>query len=195
MRGAEIRAFLIVGRGFQLQSVLMRSAVAYQRLTAYDYKITAGRKGEKTEISLSFPEDAYHHLAGFQYARIQALSEQKTALRRVLSTSGLHEQLCRSGFKHWDRIESLITLQERLESNRFVFHYKTHETPFSRINADYLLTWDNVLFFINDAKPVSIFQSSNDYSRACPKLTVLAIERTERRSSRVEVVYSRQCSK
>ena len=61
--------------------LLKKSALAYQALSEYEYTLTCGKKGELTHIVLRFPIGAYHHLSGFQYARIATLREKKNCTR------------------------------------------------------------------------------------------------------------------
>lgn len=174
--------------------ILLQSAHAYQVLMNYEYKIVGGRKGQTIEVPISFPQDAYHHLVGFQYSRLAKLKEQKTALRCILDGKVTFEELKVSGLKHWDRVQSLVDLKECLESNRFVFRYKKHECPYSQIRADYLFSWDDVVFFTSNGIPVSLFlnQSRTDYARNCPQYTVLRIDRTNKQTGETCTLYQRQ---
>lgn len=174
--------------------ILLQSAIAYQTLMDYEYKIVGGRKRQTIEVSISFPQDAYHHLVGFQYSRIAKLKGQKTALRCILNREVSFEMLKTSGFKHWDRVQSLIDLKECLESNRFVFRYRTHECPYSQIKADFLFSWDDVIFFTAEGIPVSLFvnQKQTDYTQKCPQYTVLRIDRTNKITGETCTVYQRQ---
>lgn len=174
--------------------ILLQSAQAYQTLMDYEYKIIGGRKGQTVEVSIAFPQDAYHHLVGFQYSRLSKLKGQKTALRYILDGQVSFEELKGSGFKHWDRVENLVALKECLENNRFVFRYKKHECPYSQIRADYLFSWDDVVFFTSNGIPVSLFrnQSRTDYARSCPQYTVLRIDRTNKQTGEICTVYQRQ---
>lgn len=192
--GAVIRAFLIMQKvlGF-VCNVLQKSAQAYSILTEYEYEITGGRKGNTVTVIVSFPQDAYHHLAGFQYARLEKLKEQKSALRHVLDGQVTFDTLQQSGFKHWDRIQGIIKLKECLEQNRFVFYYRTHENPYSRIKADFLFSLEDMLFFTAEGKPVSLFCCSDkiNYLRKCPKYTILRIDRICISTSEKITVYKR----
>ena len=167
--------------------------MAYQQLMNYEYKITVGRKGTLIVVSLSFPESAFHHLAGFQYSRLEILKEQKSAFSKVLNQKVTFDMLSNSGFQHWDRIEGIISLQQNLEANRFVFRYRSHECPYSKIQADYLLTWEDMVFFISEGLPVSIFRNTahTEYEKRCPKFTVLCIERVEKATGECRTVYRR----
>lgn len=172
--------------------LLKKSALAYQALSEYEYTLICGKKGELTHIVLRFPIGAYHHLSGFQYARIATLREKKTALDTILSGKVSYVQLMDSGFQHSDRLENILHLKELLESNEFVFRYRKHENPHSRIQADYLIQQKNILLFISEEAPISTFKSdSNDYQRNCPRLTVLKIYRTHLKTGEQIIVYQR----
>jgi len=195
-RGVEgnFHALRIICKGCSdMCDVLKKAALAYERLAQYEYQITCGRKGHLLTVVLSFPESAFHHLAGFQYARLEKLKEQKSALQVILSEQVSAQSLSESGFKHWDRLEGIIALQENLEQNRFVFRYREHECPFSKIQADYLLTWEDVVFFIANQSPVSIFRNvlNTEYEKRCPKFTVLKIERISKSTQEVLALYQR----
>lgn len=173
--------------------LLMKSALAYKDLSIYEYTLTCGRKGIKTQISIRFPESAYHHLAGFQYSRLTALKEQKSALNNVLSEKVSYVQLIASGFRHSDRLESLVCLRECLEANRFVFRYNSKAHPYFKIDADYLMLFEDIVFFTKGVSPVSIFKNTTaDYQQGCPQLTVLQIRRTNLTTKEEAVTYQRE---
>lgn len=173
--------------------LLKKSALAYQALTEYEYTLVCGRKGVRTCVTILFPVNAYHHLAGFQYARIAALSDRKTALDTVLSEKVTYSQLVDSGFQHSDRLECIQVLQKHLENNQFVFRYRGHEQPFSKIRADYLMQMEDMAFFTSNDVPVSIFKSTKeDYRRNCPQLTVLQIRRKHLKTGREMITYQRK---
>lgn len=172
--------------------LLKKSALAYQKLSACQYTLLCDKKGVLTQVIIRFPVDAYHHLAGFQYARIAALRERKTALQVILAGDVTHQQLMSSGFQHEDRLRCLISLSECLEANRFVFRYNGHEHPGSSIKADYLMQFEDAVFFTCKEVPVSIFSSpAMDYGRNCPRMTVLEIRRLCLETGNEEVVYQR----
>lgn len=173
--------------------LLKKSAMAYQALSQYEYTLICGRKGVQTIVTIRFPANAYHHLAGFQYARLAALSDRKTALNKVLSEKVTYAQLIASGFQHSDRLECIQHLQTNLETNQFVFRYRGHELPFSKIQADYLMLMEDVVFFTSDDVPVSIFKNkTNDYRQGCPCLTVLQIRRKHLKTEQEVITYQRK---
>ncbi len=99
--------------------LLKKSALAYQALSAYEYTLICGRKGIQTRVVVRFPVKAYHHLAGFQYTRLAALRDRKSALDIALSGKVTYAQLLASGYQHSDRLACLLQLQEHLETNHF----------------------------------------------------------------------------
>lgn len=173
--------------------LLKKSAMAYQKLSEYEYVLICGRKGIQTQVLLRFPTNAYHHLAGFQYARIAALKEQKRALRTVLAGNVTYAQLMASGFQHSDRLESIVSLQECLEANQFVFRYNSNNHPLSKIKAEYLMLFEDIVFFTNEEKPVSIFKNTEvDYRKGNAQLTVLQIIRTCPKTGEKIITYQRE---
>ena len=173
--------------------LLKKSALAYQELSEYKYTLVCGRKGIQTQVEICFPIDAYHHLAGFQYSRIAALKERKNALSVVLSNGVSYAQLMASGFQHCDRLNCILRLQECLDANRFVFRYNGHEHPHSKIRADYLMVFEDSVFFTCGDTPISIFKNTSfDYQRNCPRMTVLQIRRTHLKIGEEFVVYQRE---
>lgn len=67
--------------------LLKKSALAYQALAEYEYTLVCGRKGVLTSVTILFPINAYHHLAGFQHSEIFVLTKQsqsgKDAVRMI----------------------------------------------------------------------------------------------------------------
>lgn len=174
-------------------NLLMKSALAYRVLTEYEYTLVCGRKGVLTHVTILFPVNAYHHLAGFQYARLAALSDRKTALDTILTEKVTHSQLASSGFQHNDRLECIERLQTHLENNQFVFRYRGHEPSFSKVRADYLMQMEDITFFTSDNVPVSIFKNTEtDYQSGCPQLTVLQIRRKHLKTGEETVTYQRK---
>lgn len=173
--------------------LLKKSALAYQSLAEYEYTLLCGRKGVLTRVTIQFPVNAYHHLAGFQYARLAALRDRKSALDTILAEKVTYAQLLDSGFQHDDRLACIAQLQSHLENNQFVFRYRGHEQAFSKISADYLMQMEDIAFFTAGDTPVSIFKNNGiDYQRGCPQLTVLQIRRKHLKTGEETVPYQRE---
>lgn len=189
----EACAFTLFVYGVNMCDLLKKSALAYSELSAYEYILICGRKGVQSQVTIRFPDSAYHHLAGFQYSRLAALKHQKTALATVLSGRVTHAQLLASGFQHNDRLESLTQLRRCLEANQFVFRYNSRPHPYSRIKAEYLMLFEDIVFFTDGTIPVSIFKNhSVDYQEGCPQLTVLQIRKIHLATGEVTVTYQRK---
>lgn len=175
--------------------LLKKSALAYKDLSAYEYTLICGRKGVQTQVAIRFPASAYHHLAGFQYARLAALRQQKHALDVILNGGVSHAQLMASGFQHRDRLESLVCLRKHLEANQFVFRYRGHGCAFSKIRAEYLMLFGDIVLFTDATIPVSIFKVKNpsmQYEQGCPRLTVLQIRRRHLETGEETITYQRE---
>ena len=171
--------------------LLMKSARAYRMLENYSYTIVGGRKGSTIAVQITFPEDAFHHLAGFHHTRIVALKEQKTAISSIIYGAVTYDQLLGNGYTSEDRLEAICSLQENLENNRLVFRYRKHEQAFSKIKAEYMFTWNNNMFFIDNGIPVSIFENKKhvDYTSGCPRFTVLQIKRKYVKTGKEITIY------
>ena len=174
-----------------MPDLLQQSASAYLDLSRYSYTIIGGKNQKILTATLSFPLDAYHHLAGFQYSRLESLRLRKPALMNVLSGAVSHQMLLDSGFQHSDRLECIILLQDCLESSQFIFRYLGLKGISSTIKADYLMQWQNIVFFFSDSTPVSIFRNVRNinYAMNSPRYTVLKIIRRNISTDEVATVY------
>lgn len=79
-----------------------------------------------------------------------------------------------------------------IELNACVFKYRGHEFKGSSIRAEYLLTNRQIMFFVNDSMPVSIFEPTAQQlvsAQNCPGLTTLQIEREIIASGERTVIY------
>ena len=161
-----------------MDDLLYQSALAYRALMAYRYTFTLGFKGKLYTLCLAFPRQAYHHLAGLHKTGIAQLRNKNKALDLILSRQITARQLGASGVLLEDRWKGICRLQHMLEQNEAVFRYRGHEHPGSIIQADYLISDNETLFFINGESPASIFgQKRQGYEIGCPCMKVLMIER------------------
>ncbi len=173
-----------------MPDILMQSALAYRELMQYRYIFTLERKGEASTVRVTFPESAYHHLAGFHKASFAALRNKSKSLRTILDAKVTAADFAAAGYAFEDRWSSLCHLQDMLESNQAVFRYRGHERADSRIAADYLLQDDLTVFFIADEHPASIFgQKGQHYEQNCPRFTTLQIVRENVDTGEQVVVY------
>jgi hypothetical protein len=170
--------------------LLYQSAVAYQELMKYEYTFLIGRKMKAETIMISFPEERYHHLAGFQKVSFDSLKNRKTALERVLSGKPTHDDFQKAGYSLEDRWMGLCQLKEMIETNRFVFHYHKGKDVNSKIDADYFMINDACYFFILSPKPVSIFKNcDHSYATFGSKCATLQIWRREIQTDVRELLF------
>ena len=85
--------------------LLQKCAVAFDRLTGYQYRFTLGRKGKLKEIVLGFDETDFHHLAGLHKLKDIniARDNRQTVFRDILSgriTYQTIEKSCRGRCPH-----------------------------------------------------------------------------------------------
>lgn len=172
-----------------MSDILLESALVYEKLMDIKYHITIARKQRLEHLIISFPQESYHHLAGFQYVGISQLQNRKSALKTILNQIVTESHIKSAGTFECiaGRLKSIALLPELLENGRLVFHYRGHEPKWSDIKADYLATMkvcnESILLFTtqnnaNEQIPVSTFtRNDNDYTRFCPSYKVLQVEK------------------
>ena len=173
-----------------MTDLLKQSAEAYKRLSVYRYTFTLGRRGKTYTLILEFPEASFWHLSGLHRTRTEAVKVKKNALQAVLNG-----EVTVSPTENPDiisRWQGICDLQMLLESNNAVFKYRGHEFYGSYIRAEYLISDQQTMFFIDGDSPVSIFSPTPDQlvqMRNCPKLTTLKIERETIASGEKQTLY------
>ena len=183
-----------------MNGLLVDSARAYKALLSVKYRFTIARKRTLIRLTMSFPIEGYHHLAGFQYAGVVQLRNRKEALGKVLSGEITASQLQAAGTYNSiaDRLTAITLLPVLLEQGRLIFHYRGHEQKWSDIRADYLASMELgdsfVCYFTAEDRleqvPVSIFiRPDKDYMKFCPSYKVLQVEKEDLLAGTSEVVY------
>lgn len=173
-----------------MEDLLMMSALAYKELLPYRYHFKLGFKRKLREIHLCFPQDAYHHLAGFHKVGFAQLKNRKSALDFVLAGGVTQAQFEAGGYSLEDRWLGISRLKKMIETNRMVFYYRGHETIGSSIRADYLMVDEQTTFFIIDHVPQSIFAHQDGrYETGCPRYVTLQIEREDTQTGRQTLIY------
>lgn len=169
---------------------LKETATAYKELIRYQYVFLLSHKGKAETLTISFPKEAFHHLAGLHKKQLERTKNKKHILDSILE-DGIPDQIAVTD-EILDRWECICNLKEMIESNRLVFRLIKHMLPGSRIEADYVLS-DNIhLFFVNDGIPVSVFTAWGDKLKnvsRCLRLTTLKIERRDMENETLETVY------
>jgi len=167
-----------------LIDLLLQSALAYQKLLTLTYHVALGHKGVLTHMRIVFPENAYHHMAGFQYVGFTSLQNRSAALQTILSGKTTQRHFIEAGYvpnaKYdlADRWQSICHLQEMLENDMVTYYYRGHEPHWARIKADYVLCNPSQYFFIRNEEPVSVFGNRNQgYEKKCTRYTTLQVTR------------------
>lgn len=173
-----------------MEDLLMKSALAYKELMPYRYHFKLGFRQKLYEIHLCFPQDAYHHLAGFHKIGFAQLKNRKSALSTVLAGGVTQAQVQSGGYHLEDRWQGILHLKRMIETNQTVFYYQGHEKAGSSIRADYLMVDERTTFFIVDHKPQSIFAHRDcSYEKGCPRFATLMIEREETETGSRTLIY------
>lgn len=165
------------------------AALAYRELMKYRYKFLLGHKGRAETLVLSFPKEAFHHLAGLHKIGLSRVRNKKYALDSILDDEITVEDSRQVMSDRWDCV---CDLKRMIESNSLVFRLQKKTFPGSQIRADYLITEAQCLFFIKDGEPLSIFTARDDQmtnAHRSLRLTTLMIEREELETGIVETLY------
>ena len=175
-----------------MDDLLRQCAFAYNALMPCRYVFTLGLKRSAYIVRLGFPEKAFLHLAGLHKVGFMALRHGvgKSALRRVLDGEITQYQVEKAGVSLVDRWEGICHLKDMIENNKIVFQYRKSHHPGSIIDAEYLISDQQTLFFINGESPASIFgQRGQGYEKGCARMTVLRIEKEDLISGSICELY------
>ncbi len=104
--------------------LLQKCAVAFNRLTGYQYRFTLGRKGKLKEIVLGFGETDFHHLAGLHKLKDIniARDNRQTVFRDILSGRITYQTIEKSAFVHesYLRLETFQFIEDLLDGDQLV---------------------------------------------------------------------------
>ena len=173
-----------------MTDLLKQCAEAYKKLSAYRYTFTLGRREKAYSLIIEFPESSFWHLSGLHKTRNEAVKVRKHALQAVLNG-----EVTVSPTENLDiisRWKGICDLQAMLESNSTVFRYRGHEFYGSCIRAEYLISDQHMMFFVDGDSTVSIFAPTKDQliqMQNCPKLKTLKIERETIDSKEKQTIF------
>lgn len=184
--------------------MLIQAAHSYSALCEYQFLLGLGRKGIYKRITISFPESAFHHLAGFQYVtRNPKFTSKRQALHQVktrIITEGDFDSI-----KNLDMIKNrwrtISLLESALQSFQHIMEYSRSQGPDrSNIRAKYVLPYlhddDTHYIFFNgksddEMVPVSCLVDNHwQYELGCTKWTVLKIEKKNTSNNSFETLFS-----
>lgn len=186
--------------------LFLEAAKAWQRLTAIEYRMTAGRKGKTFSFRLDFEAADFPHLAGMQYAKdadfgLHPSEYYGEKLMDVL-LSGKMDGSRIEASRNWERIEgrlkAIIGLQETLDSDFLIAKFDPSKVPAgSRIDADYVIrnisSGETYFIFVDEDQTHRHYCKSafavgiTDYLRNQPQLTMLKKEKTQ--DGQTQILY------
>lgn len=139
--------------------ILKQSALAWKELTEYRYQFVYGYKKTLYPINLTFSNEDYPHLAGFQYTKDISLPNYSSAkiAERILEGKITFEQIQKAAqYEEMikPRLEALIHLKHSLDHDFNLYSFMPRMYPFiTNITADYLiashLMIDSYVFIIH----------------------------------------------
>lgn len=187
--------------------LLLKCASVFERLTAYQYRFTLGRKGNLTEIVLGFGETDFHHLAGLHKLKdINIARENRQAVfHNILAKRITYQTIEKSAFFNEShvRLNAFQFIEELLDGEHLIFRFNKKTFPFSAIEGDFLLklgdgtALDISFLFLNQDDCGVYFCRSffpieqTDYSKNQMQYTLLKKEKINRSTGAVTVQYDR----
>ena len=165
----------------QTNDILYQAASVWQELTEYCYIFTYGYKNRLNTINLTFSQEDFPHLAGFQYLKDISLPRfnPRKLVDKILDKKITYAHISK-GVQYESsvkpRLEALTCLKDVIEQDFSLFSYMPRMYPFTtRIKADYLISshLDLVSF-------VFIIQSNPNGQAKCDYLCCSAFTKAER---------------
>lgn len=186
--------------------MLLKCAKNFEKLLDVQYHITIARKGNHIEIRLGFEPVDFHHLAGLHKLKDLRISraERTSVFEKILNGEISDSDIQRS--RHFSEIEKrlqfLTHLESILDSNELVFRYNQSPSPFSVIQAEFLLSTpvnsDEIYVFLDKRKDCSCHfcrsffpKGDKDYTVGQTKYTLLRKEKTVLSTRESTVQYER----
>lgn len=126
--------------------ILKQSALTWKELTEYRYQFIYGYKKTLYPITLTFSNEDYPHLAGFQYIKDISLPNYSSAkiADRILEGKITFEQIQKAAqYEEMikPRLEALVHLKNSLDNDFNLYSFMSRMYPFiTNIKADYLIT-------------------------------------------------------
>lgn len=187
--------------------LLQKCAVAFDRLTGYQYRFTLGRKGKLKEIVLGFGETDFHHLAGLHKLKDIniARDNRQTVFRDILSGRITYQTIEKSAFVHEShlRLETFQFIEDLLDGDQLVFRFNKKVLPYSAIDGDFLLKMGdgialNISFLFIDKEDCGNYfcrsffpMERTDYTKNQMQYTLLKKEKINLNTGETIVQYDR----
>ena len=178
-------------------TILKERAEAFKKLFDIQYKIILGRKGKTVEFIVSFEKEHFFHLIGLHKLKdISYPTKNKGKLFDIILNEDItYEMVKKSDYFSSnkkdkypgieDRINSLIKLEEILDSNYLTFKYNKHHMRWSDIKFKYV--FESVGYEI----PIYIFidEISSEGNMGCVSMFPKFINNYTNRQTNMTLLY------
>lgn len=194
-----------------MMDLLTICAYNFQKLMAYEYRFTLGRKGQLTEIALRFSDSDFHHLAGLHKLKDTGIARanRSTVFQQILNGRITYNTVTKSLFlpKIQSRLDSLPHLESLLDGNQIVFRYNKKIYPYSAIESEFLLKMGDgiilgITFLFLDQSEQGVYfcrsffpMEGTDYTKGQMQYTLLKKEKCNLKTGQTLVLYDRLTKK
>ena len=128
-----------------MSNYIQDAATAFQKLLSVKYKIVLGRKDKSISIDLTFSEDNFYHLSGFQhfkgyhFNKIRREKFYKDVLSGTINDSTVDNYSSNKAVL--ERVRALIQLENLIDGNNAEFfqYDKQRVRFFSNLDANYVI--------------------------------------------------------
>lgn len=144
---------------------LKKATESFYSLLDTQYHIIIGRKGKSINMTITFHPIDFHHLMGLGKLKDLRISTQnrETVFFEILNGTITYSSICKSRYikQIENRFPPLTHIEEIFDNNKLIFRYNANKNPFSRIEADYLLSTpfsgNEIYIFIEEKGTNGIF--------------------------------------
>lgn len=171
-------------------NLLYSAATAYKELQRYEYTFLLGHKGNCESLTIDFPSDTFHHLAGLHKIGYPRILKRKYALDHILDSSSALAKEDETRIE--SRLQGIVRLREMIESNALIVRTQHGYLKGSSIPASHIFENESYLAFVDGDRFISIFPPREDQIknvRRCIRCTTLQITRSAKDGSGITVVY------
>lgn len=183
--------------------MILKAAYSFSALSSFQIYYGMGKKGKYRSLEISFPDDAFHHLAGFQYiTRNPVFVSKRMALYNVISRKITEADFSTSSEYKMisNRWAAIVEIENAMMSARTILEYTKKSGPIgSKIKARFVILHtveENNHYYFFDGKtdeslvPVCcLTENKQQYELGCARWTVLKIEKISRDGSSSKIIY------
>lgn len=188
-----------------MSDILFDCALKFKRLLHTQYLLTFGHKGKTTNLTITFNEENFCHLAGLHKLKDMYHLKRNATINfnKILDGSLTYKELSRSPHIHEieDRLRVLSKLEFILEHESTNWKYCQENSPFySKIRADFLIEHKDEkaisYIFIKKDNSECLYSCNScfefkryDYTKNQIRLTLLEKKKLSVRYDFIELLY------